>query len=205
MVAGCTMRIDSWQIASKMYLPCILWDEPFSMFRDWFVFLSQFWFVAARGEDRSQHGVLRHCIAGFAPGRCAKQCPECEKLSWDVSLRQSWTSGENVTAESLLLEMSACRTGFNQEGHFGLAVCNADPPSIRGDVVARLHMTGTSEPGHVNAQFGPVAGAQEKGQCLNVTCIVYAMLMDVRFDDDKDKFVVWNADVWGAELWVLSD
>ena len=47
---------------------------------DRFVFPSQFWFVAARGEDRSQHGVLRHCIAGVAPGRCAKQCPECEKL-----------------------------------------------------------------------------------------------------------------------------
>lgn len=61
---------------------------------------------------------------------------------------------------------------------------------IRGDVVARLHMTGILEPGNLNAQFGPVAGAQEKGQCLNVTCIVYTMLMDVRFDDDKDKCVV---------------
>ena len=47
---------------------------------DRFVFPSQIWFVAVRGEDRSQHGVLRHCIAGVAPGRCAKQCPECEKL-----------------------------------------------------------------------------------------------------------------------------
>ena len=51
---------------------------------------------------------------------------------------------------------------------------------IPGDVVARLQMNGISEPGNFNAQFGPVAAAQEKGQCLDVTCIVYTMQMDVR-------------------------
>ena len=49
--------------------------------------------------------------------------------------------------------MSACRTGFSQEGPFGLAVFNADPSQIRGDMVARLHMTGISEPGNFNAPF----------------------------------------------------
>ncbi len=68
---GCTLRIDSWQTEDVFALHSMRWIyAPFSMFRDWFVFPSQFWFVAARGEDRSQHGVLRHCIEGFAPGRC---------------------------------------------------------------------------------------------------------------------------------------